>query len=329
MHRIILDTDPGLDDALALFLALASSEVQLEAITTVSGNVHVDLTTRNALSLLELTGRTMIPVARGCDRPIVRQPVIADYVHGYNGLGGISLPEPKLRPVNQHAVDLIIEKIMAAPREITLVPIGPLTNIAMALRKEPRIAEKVREVVIMGGALRVPGNVTPEAEFNIFADPHAAHMVFHAGWPMRLVALDVTQKTLLESERVQALASNGNPITRLIQQMVENFLNTFGLARGITAFQMHDPLCLFAAFQPDIITWEPAYVDVEIGSSLTLGETVAYFSNLTEDIDPSLEHLHPPNMLTSLGVDVERFIAAFLDRIQSTFGFDKPTEYEL
>ncbi len=329
MHRIILDTDPGLDDALALFLALASPEVQLEAITTVSGNVHVDLTTRNALALLELTGRTTIPVARGCDRPIVRQPIIADYVHGHNGLGGISLPEPQLRPVNQHAVDLIIEKIMAAPREITLVPVGPLTNIAMALRKEPRIAEYVREVVIMGGALRVPGNVTPEAEFNIFADPHAAHMIFHAGWPIRLVTLDVTQKTLLERERVQELASNGNPITWLIQQMVENFLNTFGLPRGITAFQMHDPLCLFAAFQPEIITWEPAYVDVELAGKLTLGETVAYFSNRTEDIDPSLESLHAPNMLTSVGVDVERFITLYVDRIRSTFGFDKPTEYEL
>jgi len=329
MPRIIFDTDPGLDDALALFLALASPEVQLEAITTVSGNVHVDLTTRNALTLLELAGQTTIPVARGCDRPIVRQPVNADYVHGQNGMGGIALPEPQLQPVNQHAVDLIIEKIMDAPREISLVPVGPLTNIAMALRKEPRIAENVREVVIMGGALRVPGNVTPVAEFNIYADPHAAHMVFHAGWSIKLVALDVTQKTLLSRERVQALASTGSRIPLLIQQLVENFLNSFGLPRGITAFQMHDPLCLFASFQPDIITWEPAYVDVEIASNLTLGETVAYFSNLTEDTDPSLEHLHPSNMLTSVGVDVERFIAAFADRIQSTFGFDKPKEFEL
>src|SRR2546426_10720650 len=195
MYRIILDTDPGIDDALALFLALASPELQLEAITTVSGNVHVDLTTRNALTLLELAGRTDIPVARGCDRPLSRQPVFAEYVHGQNGLGGVELPEPQLQPVGQHAVDLIIERVMAAPREITLVPIGPLTNIALALRKEPRIAEHVREVVIMGGALRVPGNVTPEAEFNIYADPHAAHIVFHAGWPIRLVSLDVTNKT--------------------------------------------------------------------------------------------------------------------------------------
>jgi inosine-uridine nucleoside N-ribohydrolase len=316
MYRIILDTDPGLDDALALFLALASPEVQLEAITTVSGNVSVDLTTRNALTLLELTERIDIPVARGCDRPLARQPIFADYVHGHNGLGGIELPEPELQPVSQHAVDLIIEKVMSAPREITLVLIAPLTNIAMALRKEPRIADYVREVVIMGGALRVPGNVTPEAEFNIYADPHAAHMVFHAGWPIRLVTLDVTNKTLLQREQVRALASNGSPVTRLIQQMVDNFLDIFGRPRGITAFQMHDPLCLSAAFQPELITWEPAYVDVELAGSLTLGETVAYFSKRTEDIDPSLEHLHPSNMLTSVGVDVEGFIRLFLDRVK-------------
>ena len=319
MYRLILDTDPGLDDALALFLALASPEVQLEAITTVSGNVHVDLTTRNVLTLLELAGRTDIPVARGCDRPLLRQPVFADYVHGQNGLGGVELPTPNLQPLAQHAVDLIIERVMAAPREISLVPVGPLTNIALALRKEPRIADRVREVVIMGGALRVPGNVTPEAEFNIYADPHAAHIVFHAGWPIRLVSLDVTNKTSLQPEQVQALASNGSPVTRLIQQMVDNFLDTFGRPRGLTAFQMHDPLCLSAAFQPEIITWEPAYVDVELSGILTLGETVAYFAKRTEDLDPSLEHLHPPNMLTSVGVDVERFISLYLDRIQTTF----------
>ena len=181
----------------------------------------------------------------------------------------------------------------------------------------------------MGGALRVPGNVTPVAEFNIYADPHAAHMVFHAGWPIKLVALDVTQKTLLSRERVRALASTGSRVPMLIQQMVENFLNTFGLQRGTTAFHMHDPLCLFASFQPEIITWEPAYVDVEITSDLTLGETVAYFSNLAEDIDPSLEHVHSPNMLASVGVDVERFITEFVDRIQSTFSFDKPVMNEL
>ena len=318
MYRIILDTDPGIDDALALFLTLASPEIQLEAITTVSGNVHVDLTTRNALTLLELTGRTDIPVARGCARPLLRQPVIADYVHGQNGLGGIEFPEPALRPVKQHAVDLIIEKIKAAPREITLVVIGPLTNIAMALRKEPRIAEYAREVVIMGGALRVPGNVTPAAEFNIFCDPHAAHIVFHAGWPIHLVTLDTTTVTLLQRKQVETLARRESKITDFIKQATAYYFDIFGAANDVTGFQMHDPLCLAAAFQPELITWEPAYVDVELTGSLTLGETVAYFER-TEDIDPSLERLHVSNMLTSVGVDVERFISLYMDRIGSSF----------
>ncbi len=318
MQRIILDTDPGIDDALALFLALASPEIQLEAITTVSGNVHVDLTTRNALALLELAGRTDIPVARGCAGPLLVKYVDAADVHGSNGLGGIVLPHPKTQPVVQHAVELIIEKVMDAPSEITLVAIGPLTNIALAFRREPRIAQSVREVVIMGGALRVPGNVTPIAEFNIFCDPHAAHIVFHAGWPIRLVTLDTTTVTLLQRKQVETLARRESKITEFIKQATAFYFDIFGAANDVTAFQMHDPLCLAAAFQPELITWEPAYVDVELTGSLTLGETVAYFER-TADIDPSLERLHVSNMLTSVGVDVERFISLYMDRIGSSF----------
>src|SRR6266702_4358332 len=181
MQHIILDTDPGIDDALALFLTLASPEIEIEAITTVSGN---------------------IPVARGSSQPLVRQPIYAAHVHGRNGLGEVELPEPQIAAVAQHAVDLIIKKVTAAPAEITLVPIGPLTNIALAVCREPRIAQQVREVVIMGGALRVPGNDTPAAEFNIYADPDAAHIVLHAGWPIRLVSLDVTMLTLLQRQQV-------------------------------------------------------------------------------------------------------------------------------
>lgn len=223
MHRMILDTDPGIDDA------LASPEIQLEAITTVSGNVSVDLTTRNALALLELTGRTAIPVARGSARPLVRLPVLADYVHGDNGLGGVELPAPRLQPVTQHAVDVIIEKVMEAPGEVTLVALGPLTNIALALRCKPDIVQRVREVVIMGGALRVPGNVTPAAEFNIFVDPHAAHMVFHAGWPIRLVSLDVTMQAELKRKQVDMLTSTGSPVMSLLKQMLASYFEGFAV----------------------------------------------------------------------------------------------------
>src|SRR5947209_8605605 len=221
MHRIILDTHPAIVDALALFLALASPEIQLEAITTVSGNVNVSLTTYNALTLLELAGRTDIPVARGSSQPLLRQPVYAAFVHGSNGLGAVTLPAPRIQPVAAHAVDVIIEKILAAPGEISLVPIGPLTNIALALRREPRIAQHVREVVIMGGALLVPGNTTPSAEFNIYVDPHAAHIVLHAGWPIRLVSLDTTMQAELRREQVEMLASSESPVTVAIRQMME------------------------------------------------------------------------------------------------------------
>jgi inosine-uridine nucleoside N-ribohydrolase len=310
MRRIILDTDPGIDDALALFLALASPEVQLEAITTVSGNVDVAFTTYNALTLLELAGRTDIPVARGCDRPLIRQPFNAAFVHGDNGLGGLQLPEPRIQPLAEHAIDVIIEKVMAAPKEITLVAIGPLTNIALALRQEPRIVEQVQEVVIMGGALLVPGNDTPEAEFNIYVDPQAAHIVLHAGWPIRLVSLDATTRTVLQREQIQTLAHSESPVLCSIKQMLDYSFDVYGPQYGISGFQMHDPLCLAAAFQPDLITWVPVYVDVELHGTLTLGETVAYFNRRGGP---------PPNVLASVGVDADRFIQFFLTRIQEHF----------
>lgn len=310
MLRIILDTDPGIDDALAFFLALASPEVQLEAITTVSGNVHVDHTTRNALALLTLAGRTDIPVARGCADALMIPHVHAAEVHGNNGVGGVALPAPVVEPVAQHAVDLIIERVLAAPGEITLVPIGPLTNLALALRREPSIAQKVREVVIMGGAVRVPGNITPAAEFNIYADPHAAHAVFHAGWPIRLVSLDVTTRVLLARDQVAAWTQGAGKVKTAMREMMAYYFDVFASTSDSPQFQMHDPLCLASAFCPDLITWEPAYVDVELTGSLTLGETVGYFK-------PSAHR--QPNMQVSVAVDAERFIRLFLERIDQTF----------
>jgi purine nucleosidase len=311
MRRIILDTDPGIDDALALMLALASPEVRIEAVTTVSGNVHVDFTTRNALTLLELLGRGDIPVARGSAWPLLRKPVDAAFVHGDNGLGGVELPEPRIKVVGKHAVDVIIETILSAPGEISLVAIGPLTNIALAARREPAIIQQVREVVIMGGALLVPGNDTPTAEFNIFADPHAAHIVLHAGWPVRLVALDVTMQTPLQREQVDTLVRSGSPVMRVIKQILDYYFDVFAPAYGVTAFHMHDPLCLAAAFRPELLSWESVYVDVELQGSLTMGETVAYFRR---------PHVPPPNVLAAVGVDAEQFIQLFMQRIKEHFG---------
>ncbi len=315
MRRIILDTDPGVDDALALFLALASPEdVQLEAVTTVSGNVNIQHTTRNALALLELAGRTDIPVARGSSQPIMRDAIYASFVHGDNGLGNISLPLPQKQPIAAHAVDLIIEKVLNAPGEISLVPIGPLTNIALALRREPRIAQHVREVVIMGGAMRVPGNTTPVAEFNIFVDPEAAHIVLHGGWPIRLVALDVTMQTEMHREQLATLAQNGNPVTQAIQQMTNFYFDVFAPAYGSSAFHMHDPLCVAAAFQPNLLTWTPASVDIELHSPLTLGQTVASFKRLDSRDAPIT-----PNVQAAVAVDATRFQELFLSRIGGHF----------
>ena len=311
MFRIILDTDPGIDDALALCLALASSEIQLEAITTVSGNVGVELTTANALAMVNLLGHPEIPVARGCDRPLLTQAVEATLVHGENGLGGVILPEGEKRPVEQHAVDLIIERILKNPGEITLVAIGPLTNLALAVRREPRIAGLVREVCIMGGALFVPGNVTPEAEFNIYADPHAAQIVFHAGWPIKLVSLDVTMKTALHQTEIEALRREGSPVHDFIMQALQDYLTRFGRHYTQNKFHMHDPLCLAAAFQPDLISWKEAYVSVELTGNHTLGETVAYL--------PPYEAAGAPNVQASVDVDAERFCALFVERINTAY----------
>jgi purine nucleosidase len=314
----VIDTDPGIDDALALFFALATLDVQLEAVTTVSGNVSVDKTTRNALSLLDLAGRGDVPVARGADRPLLRPAVYADYVHGRNGVGDVELPPPRREPAALHAVEMIIQTILSAPGEITLVTLGPLTNLALAVRREPRIAEAVREVVSMGGALRVPGNVSPAAEFNIYADPHAAQIVFSAGWPIRLVSLDVTQQTVMAREQFATLAGTGHPVTRTIQAMTDFYYDQFAGPRGIESLSMHDPLCVAAALYPDLIEWRRAYVEVELVGALTAGATVAYFGR-AEDVDPSLAEGHKANILASVGVDRERFIALYLERLASAY----------
>lgn len=310
MNRIILDTDPGIDDALALFLALASPEIQLEAITTVSGNVDVVHTTHNALALLTLVNRTDIPVARGCSYPLVRDPFYAAHVHGEHGLGRAVLPEPVVQPIAQHAVDLIIEKIMDNPGEITVVAIGPATNLAMAVRKEPRIAQAVREIVMMGGALRTPGNVTPTAEFNIFADPHAAHAVFKAGWPIRLVSLDTTNRTPLSHEQANRLSQGTSPVKLCLQHMFAHYFEIFAPLYGTKNFHMHDPLCLATVFAPDLITWQPAYVEVELTGTLTTGETVAYFNG---------PNIPVPNVQASVEVDAERFIQLYMERVGTMF----------
>jgi inosine-uridine nucleoside N-ribohydrolase len=308
--HIILDTDPGIDDALALCLALASPELQLEAVTTVAGNVSLASTSANALALLNLLGRPDIPVAAGCPRPLLNSPVEAAHVHGENGLGGVVLPVGTNQLISQHAVDLIIERVLKNPGELILVAIGPLTNLALAVRREPRIAQMVREVVIMGGALLVPGNITPNAEFNVYADPHAAQIVLQAGWPIRLVGLDVTSRTTLGQDEIEALKRGESPIHAFISQVLQSYFARFA-RHGQPHFQMHDPLCLASAFLPDLITWQEAYVEVELDGHHTQGATTAYLSPRRMP--------HAPNVQAALAVDSARFCALFMERINQAY----------
>jgi len=304
--RIIIDTDPGVDDALAFLLALASPEIKLEALTTTQGNVTLDKATRNALSVLELAHASHIPVASGCMVPLVQPLRASADVHGESGIGNSNLPDPQAKPVPGHAVDYLIERVLAEPNEISIFPIGPLTNIAMAIRKEPKFAKAVKELVIMGGAIRESGNITPLAEFNIYVDPHAAHIVFHSGIPITLIPLDVTHKCLLKLEHVDRLMKINSPISRFIRDAVEVYLK-FSFERGFDGVALHDPLTLAAVSAPELLTLKEYYVDVDISGGVSMGKTFADIYNVMKK---------PANMKVAMNVRGDDFIELFLQRME-------------
>lgn len=305
--RIIIDTDPGIDDALAFLLALASPEIQLEALTTTQGNVTVDNATRNALAVLELGRSGHIPVAGGSVLPLVQPLRASALVHGESGLGNAKLPPPRTKPLHQHAVDYLIERVLAEPQEISIFPIGPLTNIAMAIRKEPRFVTSVKELVIMGGAILEHGNVTPQAEFNIHVDPHAAHIVFHSGIPITLIPLDVTHKCLFLQKDVDRLMQIPSPISRFIRDMMEVYLRV-SLAWGYPGSALHDPLTLATVIAPELLTLKEYYVDVDISGGVSMGKTFADILHLTKK---------PPNMKVAMNVRGEEFVELFIRRMEA------------
>jgi len=309
MHptRIIIDTDPGVDDALTFLLALASPEIKLEALTTTQGNVTLEKATRNALSVLELGRASHIPVAAGSMFPLVQPLRASAHVHGESGIGNSRLPEPHTSPVSQHAVDFLIEKVLAEPNEISILPIGPLTNIAMAIRKEPKFAKAVKELVIMGGAIQVSGNMTPLAEFNIYVDPHAAHIVFHSGIPITLIPLDVTHKCLLKQEHVDRLLAVKSPISQFIKEAVEVYLK-FSYERGFPGSALHDPLTLATVIAPELLTLKEYYVDVDISGGVSMGKTFADIFGVTKK---------PVNMKVAMEVRGDDFIELFSQRMES------------
>jgi len=305
--RIIIDTDPGVDDALAFLLALASPEIKLEALTTTQGNVTLEKATRNALSVLELAQATHVPVAAGSRYPLVQPLRASALVHGESGIGNSRLPEPRNGPVAQHAVDFLIEKVLSEPKEISIFPIGPLTNIAMAIRKEPRFAGAIRELVIMGGAILEPGNTTPQAEFNIFVDPHAAHIVFHSGIPITLIPLDVTHQCLLKQEHVNRILKIPSPISQFVHDAMEVYLQA-SYERGFEGSALHDPLTLATIIAPNLLTLKEYFVDVDISGGVSMGKTFADISGLTK---------RPANMKVAMHVRGEEFVEFFTQRVES------------
>lgn len=276
-RKIILDCDPGHDDAVALLLAHGNPDIELLAVTTVVGNQTLEKVTRNALTVGTIAGITGVPFAAGCDRPLVRSIETAPDIHGDSGMDGPAQPQSTIELDPRHAVDLIIETIMAhEPGTVTLVPTAGLTNIAMAARKEPRIVDRVKEVVLMGGGYHV-GNWSPVAEFNIIIDPEAAHIVFNAGWEVVMVGLDLTHQALATPDVVAAIDAVGTKPAKFVMELMEFFTKTYKDAQGFDYPPVHDPCAVAYVIDPTVMTTQRVPVDIELTGTLTLGMTVADF----------------------------------------------------
>lgn len=276
-HKIILDCDPGHDDAIAMLLAFGSPEIELVAITTVAGNQTLEKTTRNARAVATVAGMHGVPIAAGADRPMVRDQITAADIHGESGLDGPVLPQPTVELDGRGAVDLIIDLVMASePRSITLVPVGPLTNVATALRREPAIVERVAGVVLMGGGY-AHGNTTAAAEFNVLADPEAAHVVFRAGWPVTMVGLDVTHQALATPDVVERIRSVGTGPARFVVELLEFFGSTYRSVEAMPAPPVHDPCAVARVIDAAVVQVRPAHVEVELTGTHTTGMTVTDF----------------------------------------------------
>ena len=305
---IIIDCDPGQDDAIMLLLAFASpAELDIRGITTVAGNVPLDLTQRNARIICELGSRTEIPVYAGCSRPMVRDLVTAEAVHGQTGLDGIDIYEPEKKLEIGHGVDFIVDRLMAAGEaEITLVPTGPLTNIAMAMVLEPRILPKIAEIVFMGGAMREAGNTSPSAEFNMLVDPHAAHRVMTCGRPITAFGLDATHQVITTPERLSAIAAVGGPVARAAHDMLELYDRHDMEKYGSPGGPLHDPCTIAYLIEPDLFEGRQVNVTIDLGSELTIGHTAVDYWRVTD---------RPKNVNWIAVVDADGFYRLLTERL--------------
>jgi purine nucleosidase len=306
-RSIIIDTDPGQDDAIAILLALASPELEVLGITAVAGNVPLALTSRNVRIICELAGRTDITVCAGADRPLIRPLVTAENVHGKTGIDGPLLPDPAMPLDPRHAVDFIIEAVMGREAgSITLCPLGPLTNIATALAREPRIAPRLKGIVLMGGGYFEGGNVTPSAEFNIYVDPQAAAAVFASGAPITMLPLDCTHKALTTRARVAAFRNLGTKVGAASADWLDFFERFDQHKYGTEGGPLHDPCVIAYLLQPGLFIGRPANVEIETVSELTMGATVIDWWGVTD---------RPKNALVLGDVDAEGLFRLLTERI--------------
>jgi purine nucleosidase len=282
--KILIDCDPGLDDAIAILLAHGNPEVEVVAITTVAGNQTLEKVTLNARRVCTLAGMHSVPIAAGCDRPLVRDQILAPEIHGESGLDGPAFFEPTVSLADVHAVDLIIQTVREHPGEITLVPIGPLTNIAVALRRAPDIAEQVAEVVLMGGAF-TRGNTTPAAEFNILVDPEAAAAVFNTNWPLTMVGLDLTHQARATADVMARIAELNTETSRFVIDLLEHFNRAVRRGRSEPAGAIHDACAVAQVIDPSLMSYRDAHVAVELHGRLTYGMTVTDFRCGPEDVN--------------------------------------------
>jgi len=308
--KIIIDTDPGIDDAMAILFALNSPELEVVGLTTIFGNVHTDLATENALRLLEFAGHPRIPVAHGATKPLhIGFEDAPTFVHGENGLGEIELPASTTKADPRAAAQFIVDMIMAHPREITLVPVGPLTNIALALALEPRIVANVADVVIMGGAGAVNGNVNPAAEANIWHDPHAADRVFGAGWPLTMVGLDVTEKTVMDEDFLAGLRASRTGT--LIYDITRFYCDFHQQVHGMYAAYTHDPSAIAYLIDPTLFTIERGPIRV-ICEGIALGQTL--WDRRGQWGQPNEWSVHRA-VNVCVDVESERLLALYKERI--------------
>jgi inosine-uridine nucleoside N-ribohydrolase len=320
-QRVIIDTDPGTDDAMAIFLALNSPELKVEAFTVVPGNVVAEQGLDNALKLVSVAGRCDVPVAAGAKHPLMQKVYTATYWHGRNGIADIALPPSNCRLDARFAPDLIIELIHKYPHEITLIPVGPLTNIALAVSKDPSIVKLTKNIVIMGGSIS-GGNVTGAAEANIFGDPEAAQMVFNAGWTVTMVGSDVGEQTLMRRKELTELEAGHGPVNDVVTKIARFYIER-SEKNGWDGAAMYDPLAVAVAIDPTLVTMKDMHVDVETRGEFTRGETVA--NRMLENEKNVLHGDHyeiegyyhlPVNAKVCVTSDAARFLTLFIGRVK-------------